>query len=350
MNKIASLLVLTSVAATLSACGGGGGGSSTGAAPVATTPTAPVQTTPAPSTPAAPTVTPADLQTTVPTATYAAGSQELGFFTLLNDFRGKMGLGLVAQNVALDTATANHARYMLGNPDVNFSEIDPKTGVAYMHEEDAARPGFTGAVALDRAKFAKYSGSWVGEQVTYGLGSGAPVALSNLIASVYHRQGLMFQSPRDFGISAGTDRYQTTVLSFGIGDKRQRNASDYVGVYPADKQANVGLSTYPELPSPYPELSANDFATKSSFPVTVVTEESTTLKADSFTVTEAGQTAPLDARLLTADNDPNKLLGKNTAYLVGKASFKPNTTYNVSFKGTVNGAALSKAWSFTTGQ
>jgi hypothetical protein len=40
----------------------------------------------------------------------------------------------------------------------------------------------------------------------------------------------------------------------------------------------------------------------------------------------------------------------NFAFIVGRAPFKANTTYNVSFKGTVNGAVVSKSWSFTTGQ
>lgn len=346
-----SLPAMAFLAAILSACGGGGSGTTNtnGPTPVANAPTTPVQAIPVPTTPA-PTVTAADLQTTVPTPTYAVGSQELGFFNMLNEFRTRLGLGMVAQTVTLDTANHNHLQYMLTNSDVNFSDIDPKTGVAYMHEEDSTRPGFTGTAALERAKFAKYSGSWVGEQVTYGLGNGATAALSNLIASVYHRQGLMFQSPREFGISAGGDRYQTTVLSFGISDKRQRNASNFFGVYPADKQTGVGLSTYPELPSPYPELTANEFMTKSSFPINVVSEETTTLKVDSFTITEAGQSTPLDARLLTADTDPQKLLGKNTAYLVGKSAFKPNTTYNVSFKGSVSGEALTRVWTFSTGQ
>jgi uncharacterized protein YkwD len=349
MKRILPLLVLTSCALALSACGGGGGsassdGSGTPAPPVQIPPvqTPPVQTPP--------TTAPADPQPTPPGATYPAGSQELAFFTMLNGFRAQLGLGLFAQNLALDTSDVNHLQYMLTNADVSFSEIDPKTGVAYMHEEEPARQGYTGVAPIDRARFAKYTGSWVGEQVTYGLGTGASVALSSLIASVYHREGLMLQSPGDFGISVGNDRYQTTVLSFGIGDKRQHTASDYFGMYPADMQTGVGLSTYPELPNPYPDLSANDFATKSSFPVNVVSEESTTLKVNSFTITEAGQSGPLDARLLTSDTDPNKLLAKNTAYLVGKAAFKPKTTYKVSFSGTVNGAAVSKDWSFTTGQ
>lgn len=112
------------------------------------------------------------------------------------------------------------------------------------HVEDPARSGYTRVTPLDRAKFTQYGGSSVSEGVTYGLGSGASTALGTLIASVYHRQGLMAQAHKDFGISAGNDRLQTTVLTFGLKGTAQHNASDYFGVHPADRQTGSGLSTH----------------------------------------------------------------------------------------------------------
>jgi uncharacterized protein YkwD len=345
MKRYLPTLLVSSI--ILAACGGGGSGTSSPTVGATTPTTSAPAATPSPAPAPVPTVTPADLQTSSGTSTYAASSQELAFFTMLNDFRGKLGLGLVMQSAAMDKADSNHLQYLLTN-NVDFGAVDPVTGRPVVHSEDPARPGYTGVGSLDRAKFAGYPAAYMSEQLTYGLGSGATVALSSLIASVYHREGLMSQAPRDFGISVGTDKFQTMVLSFGYTTKAQKNASDFFGVYPADKQTGVALATYPEVPNPYPEITMNEFATKSSFPVTVVSEESTTLAVESFTMTEAGQGTPLDARLLTAASDPNKLLKKNTAYLVGKAAFKAGTTYNVSFKGTVNGAAVTKAWSFTT--
>jgi hypothetical protein len=73
-----------------------------------------------------------------------------------------------------------------------------------------------------------------------------------------------------------------------------------------------------------------------------------TLAVTSFTVTQAGQTTPLDARLMTRANDPNNYLSTNVAFLTAKAAFKASTTYNVKFSGTNNGEALTKEWSFTT--
>ena len=76
-----------------------------------------------------------------------------------------------------------------------------------------------------------------------------------------------------------------------------------------------------------------------------------TLEVITFTLTEAGASAPLDARLLTKDNDPNKgMLGSNVAFLVAKAPLKPNTVYSVAFSGRVNNVVVNKNWKFTTGQ
>ncbi|MEM8515112.1 hypothetical protein RCH14_004472 [Massilia sp. MP_M2] len=342
----------------LAACGGGGGdsapanngGTPTGNTPAVPTPTQPpVVTTPPVVTPPPVSVTPADLQTTVAAPTYTAGSQELMFFNGLNDFRAKLGLGLLAQNTKLDAANQNHVKYLMTNQDVNFSAVDPKTGRPFFHLEDATRAGFTGVTELDRANFMQYGGVYVGESGAYGRGLGAGVALSDLIATVYHRAGLMYQFPRDVGISIANDQFQTVVMTFGYNTQGQKNASDYFGSYPADKQTNVPLAAYMETPNPMPEVALADYSTKTSFPINVVSATDTTLSVTTFTVTEAGQSSPLEVRLLTKATDPNKMLTGNIAFIVGKAPFKPNTTYNVRFDGAINGVNTVKVWSFTTG-
>src|SRR5471032_1381663 len=192
-----------------------------------------------PTSPTGPTVTPGNLQTTVPTPTYTAGSQELAFFTAYNAFRQAEGLGLLAQNTKLDTADKNHLKYHFTNTDLNFQSIDPATGRPLFHIEDPKRPNFTGVQELDRANFAQYGGIYVGESGTYGSGQGAVAALNLLLGGVYHRAGLMFQGPKDFGIAIGTDALQTTVMTFGFVTTRQSNASNYFGFYPAANQTGV---------------------------------------------------------------------------------------------------------------
>lgn len=346
MNYIKRTAVATSVSILLAACGGGGGGSSS----------APASASNPVTTPSTPVVTPANLQTTVPAFTYASNSQENVFATNLNQFRQQIGLGLLAQNEKLDASATAHLAYVIANNvsyggTVNVSAIDPATGNPYFHEEQANLKGFTGVLPADRNKAAGYTGQFgSSEEGAYGGGHGSALALSSLIATVYHRQGLMAQSLSEFGVAVGTDPSQTVVLEMGA-TTMQSNASDFLGTYPTDKQTGVGLHAMVESPNPFPDLSTSntDFPTKTGYPVTVESKEGSTMEVVSFTITQVGSATPLDVRLLTAATDTLRRLPSNIAFIVAKAPLTPNTTYQVAFSGRVNNVVVTKNWSFTTG-
>lgn len=350
MTKLKNTAATVAIAFALAACGGGGGDSASNS-PVGTTPTVPPVAVPAPG----PVVTPADLQTTVPAVTYAAASAEHEFVTALNQFRANVGLGLLAQSALLDKSARNHLDYVLKNDVLNGGQVnmrtnDPVTGRPMFHIENASYPLFTGVQEMDRARFVGYAGAYVGEELAFGGGKGGRVALASLAGTIYHRAGLMIEGLRDVGVAAGADRSQTFTLEFGY-VTRQSNASDFVGVYPANNQTGVGLHTHVETPNPFPELSTanDDFPTKTGYPVSVVVKEGVQLEVLTFTMTEAGAAAPLHGRIMTRDNDPNRYLGTNIAFFVASGRLKPNTTYNVAFSGRANNVVISKAWSFTTG-
>lgn len=307
-----------------------------------------------PATPIPPVVTPGDLQTTVPALTYPTASQEYSFVSALNDFRARVGLGLLAQNTKLDLASANHLAYVLVNDinnggTVNFNGYDPVTGRPLMHIENELLTKFTGVQEADRAKFAGYDGVYTGEEIGFGGGQGSVLVLNSLVQTVYHRAGLMLQNVREIGAAIGTDKSQTVVMELGL-KTGQSVASDYVGVYPSNGQTGIALHAFVEAPNPFPDLSTanDDFPTRTSFPISISVVTGNTLAVTSFTVTEAGQTASLDGRLLTRANDPNAYLTGNVAFLTAKTPFKSKTVYNVKFSGTNNGAGLIKEWSFTT--
>jgi uncharacterized protein YkwD len=355
MMKFKTSVSAVAVALFLVACGGGGGGDSSPApAPVGNTP-APVVTTPPVTVPApAPVVTPANIQTTVAPFSYATTSEEYKFVTAFNQFRAQVGLGLLAQNSLLDKAAANHLAYVLRNDvntggTVNMSSFDTATGRPQFHIESADKPLFTGVQEIDRAKSVGYSGVYVGEQGTFGGGKGAQAAFDSLTSTIYHRAGLMFEGPREVGIAVGQDRSQTFVVEFGYASA-QSNASDFIGIYPGADQTGVGLHTGVETPNPFPDLStANaDFPTKTGYPVSVMSKAGTSIEVLTFTLTEAGSATSLDARLMTRDNDPNRYLPTNFAFLAAKAPLKTSTTYTVKFSGRVNNVLVNKEWKFTT--
>jgi uncharacterized protein YkwD len=346
MIKLKTSVATVAVALFVAACGGGGGNDAAVAPPVAVTP--PVVSPPQP------VVTPADIQTTVPALTYATTSEEFMFVSALNKFRADTGLGLLAQSAMLDSAAVKHLDYVLKNDvlnggTVNMRANDPVTGRSMFHIEQADKPLFSGIEELDRAKAVGYRGTYVGEELTFGGGKGAQVALSGIISTVYHRAGLMMQGVNDIGVAVGQDRSQTVVMEMGV-TKAQSQASDFVGVYPAANQTAVGVNAGVETPNPFPELSTanDDFPTKTGYPVSVVVKEGMTVEVLTFTITEAGAVAPLDARILTKDNDPNRYLSSNIAFLVAKAPLKASTVYTVKFSGRANNVVVNREWKFTT--
>lgn len=331
------LSLTLAVSFALTACGGG-------STPTSVTP--PVVVTPPP-----PTVIPADLQLTVPAPPFAAGSDQLVAFNFVNDFRRSLGLGLYAYNEALTKASLNHVNYVLTN----------NSGADY-HKEIATMPGFTGVNPIDRANFAGYA---TNNFVTEDGGSSRTLlgGMQRLIDTVYHRTTFIGQGYKDIGFSFTNipcpQCFGTLSFNVNIGAiSKQRNASDFVMVYPKNGETNVNLSMGAETPNPFPEIKIPNFPEPTTpannpllligYPITIAVEASQVLKVTSFTTTEAGQTAPLPAWLVTFDNDQNRIVQPNEANLTAKGALKPNTVYNVSFIGSANGRDIIRNWSFTT--
>jgi uncharacterized protein YkwD len=349
--RISNFSVTTSlVSLALAGCGGGGDDKK----PVSISPTPPVVTNPI--TPVTPTPTPtptpqsASLQVAV-APTYAAGSSEAIGLSKLNAFRAAQGLGQLNQNTNADVASKNHAAYVTTN----------QSGAA-PHAEVPGKPGFTGVDAMNRLIAAGYPAKSATEVIAFSMQFPSPDAhaIDNLANTVYHRASMMYQGMTTVGIAPET---QDSPLYVAIGlTTPQVNAGHYVGMYPANNQTGVWLTHSVESPNPFYQemaMSQENMCGKTSAPVSLTSEASTTLNVTSFTVTEEGRTAPLGARLITkaTSTQDHTYLTPNVAFLVGKAPFQPNTKYNVRFVGKATGAAtgsstglpIEKLWTFTTG-
>lgn len=335
--KNSKIVMFAAMVVLLAGCGGGGGGStSTGTTP-------PVSTTPAP--PSAP-VLAANLQTAAP-STYPAGSIAAAEFDAINKARAAVGVGPLVQSQNIDLATAAHKAYV----EMNQSGADA-------HHEVAGTPGFTGVNPIDRIKAAGYAAVSAGEVIGFGSSDFDPIV--GLLSTVYHRQVLLDESFTHVGIAAYEDVKPTYIDTAYI--KPQNNAGDFVGVYPANGQTGVPLVHRMESPNPFyleMEMTVQNMCTKTTYPVSLMSQGSTTLNVTSFTVTEQGQSTPLDARIITHNTSAQDkvYLPANVANFVGKAPFKPNTKYTARFVGTATGTAvggngtlnIDKSWTFTTG-
>lgn len=317
-------------ALALTGCGGGGSGSNSGSGSTGTiTCTSPQVLVNGVCT--SPTVTPADLQTTVPTPPFPAGSEELKSFNYLNDFRKSLGLGLLAYSDTLTLSAANHANYLKLNRVGGF-------------EEDPLKPGFTGVWPIDRANFAGYKTNYF---VSGGLAlaNTSSGAIQSLINSIYHRSILIDQSVRDVGSATYCFTCDNEVaLNIILARKDtigQRNASDFAMFYPVNKQTNVTLTMAGETLNPFPEYPDGLVFGKVGYPISFALEASQTLNLKDFTLTEAGSSTPMNAYVHTAANDPQKFIPKNEAWITAKSQLKPSTTYTVVLHGSVNGQDFS---------
>lgn len=326
--------------ALASGCGGGGDSSST--------PTPAPNPIPNPN--PGPVVQAAALITAAP-ANYAPNTESATVFAAMNAFRTSQGLGPVLQSTNIDLAAKAHQNYVA----VNMSGGDA-------HNEIPGKTGFTGVTPFDRMVAAGYA--TVGGTEVIAFNTTWPITTSTVIDvladSVYHRAGMITQGVTHFGVAAQTDN-SPTYIDMGF-ITPQKNAGNYVGVYPIDGQKGVSLTHYLENPNPFyqeMEMTSDNMCKKTSYPINLASEASTSLSVTTFTVTEDGQATPQDVRLFTkASNSQNeKYLTANIAFIVGKAPFKANTKYNVRFvgtatgaaTGTANGMAIDKSWSFTTG-
>jgi len=342
------------IALALAGCGGGGSGGSSNVStpPVGnsppTTPTTPTTPT-APTTPVL-TVLPAALQTAT-AATYMAGTSEYLAFKKLNAFRAAQGLGPLNQNAKIDIAAKNHASYQA----TNQSGGDP-------HAEEQGKPGFTGVDVQARLITAGYQAVQSTEVIAFSTMQSDINAspIDNLANAIYHRSAMMYQGMTEVGFAPEQD--MAPLIADIATMKKQVNAGDYFGVYPANNQTGVWLTHSVESPNPFymeMEMTQENMCTKTSAPVSVASEASTTLAVTTFTVTEEGQTTPLAVRLITkaTSTQDQTYLPANVAFVIGKAPFKANTKYNVVFvgkvtgaaTGTSNGLAIERNWSFTTG-
>ncbi|QYY27901.1 CAP domain-containing protein [Cupriavidus pinatubonensis] len=333
----------------LTACGGGGGGGDNSAQ----TPMAPPPTARAP-------------QTNVPAPTYVAGSGRLVMFQALNDVRDALGVGLLAQDAALDTAAQAHAEYLQANRIVG-------------HDEASANAGYYADTPLARARKAGAPDTeWIGE-VAAAQGAGVDVAadargcFDQWYSTVYHLQGVI-DNAESVGVGfvpARNGWFSTCVLMFGtstaVPPGPQANSTPYAGGQQMATHAIVtipragevavqpGFNAGGEQPNPAPDLSApgrplmvyvnganGEVLTVSSFRLFDGTGAEVPTRA---LVSEAAKPGSMGSAVA----DPNgQYLRRNAVFLLPLAPLKSGATYTVSFAGARAGTPLSTSWSFTT--
>jgi Cysteine-rich secretory protein family len=289
---------------------------------------------------------------TIPTATYALGTEELAGFALLNQERQHCGFGLLAQNQQLDQSAGAHAKYLAVN------------GLSYGHRETAGLPFFTGVTETSRATAAGYSGPvaavLAGDLDAIGKW-GAVDHVRNLLAAPYHMLG-MIDAYADVGVgharqvSPNDAAYETTATNITLGQRGGVNDLDpsQIYTYPCAGSTGVNAALVNENPSPIPLNLTQDYR-KYGTPIAVTVRAGMALKVTGVVLAPAAGGAPVVTTVIVDQaNDPQRStymrVAGSVAYALPMSPLLPLTVYTATVTGTSAGVAFTKTFTFTTGE
>ncbi|TFW09276.1 CAP domain-containing protein [Oxalobacteraceae bacterium OM1] len=313
------ILPATLLSLLLAACGGSGDSNApaTSATPAATT-QQPVSSQPA-----------AAAASGAPVATGETATDGLNWF---NYRRQQVGIATFVRNSTIDIAAQGHSNYQKLNNTIT-------------HTQTAGNAGFTGVTPGNRISAAGYNGglSAYGEVISSTSSTSGFGAAEDLVTAIYHRFVILEPVFRLAGTgsatsSGGTTYFTTdfiaTNLSGGLGNGK------FV-VYPVAGQAGVSRSFFSDNEVPDPVPGKNEVG----YPVSVHADITSTVNVGTFTIQPRGG-SPLQTKLLSHSTDIET--PASAAALIPLNPLSSNTTYDVSFTGTVDGVAVSRNWSFST--
>ncbi|SIR31445.1 Uncharacterized conserved protein YkwD, contains CAP (CSP/antigen 5/PR1) domain [Janthinobacterium sp. TND4EL3] len=305
-----SLPALLAVA-LLSACGGGSGGDNSSLS----------------------TSTPAGQLTQEPGAPALSNNIATDGFNWFNYRRGQTGLASLARNSLIDNAALGHSNYLNLNNTV-------------AHEQVLGKPGFTGVNLGDRLAKAGYVVTTLQGEVIAGAANTSGFYLAEeLITAIYHRFVIFEPLFKEGGAGAAVNNsgyaYFTTDLagnsSYGPG-----LPAGQIVAYPFSGQQKVAVSFSSDNESPDPVPNQDVVG----YPISVHANYGAVLNVATFSVRQRGSATDLSVRLLRSDSDAHTPV--SAAAIIPLAPLNAATTYDVSFIGKVNGANLTRNWSFTT--
>lgn len=339
--KIAALVM----AALLSACGGGGGGGGGTATPGAGAG--------AGTGGGQPTQIFAGIVTTPPPGpTYL--DEELIAFNKLNIARNACGFGYLAQDTNLDHAAQNHLAWMSQNR-------------TYTHDETIGTPGYTGHFSYDRATAAGYQGHTSGDEAFTILSNQpkagfADLGLTTLLGAPYHLRTLV-SGHRDVGISvktggpigsgadmtfagAASAAYLLFDIEASTSSPLQLQDTNSVLTFPCNGITGASNAIFSEVPNPLPSVAWG--VTGIGQPILVQVRQGQSLQIITASIVKAVASTPVTIlATLTAQNDPNSVVGGNQAIII-PAALTPQTEYVVTINGLNGSVRFTNQFNFTT--
>lgn len=313
MPRWRSLIAAVVAASTLAACGGGGSDDKS-----ASTQTSAEQ----------------PVSTATPDAPVATGNIALDGRNWINYRRAQLGVPVVTENALLNNAAQGHSEYQ-------------RTNNLMSHDQQAGKPGFTGVTLGDRLNAAGYTipanGYAYGEVISGANSRSGSYLTEELITAIYHRFVIFEPKFRELGTGAATAASGYTYFTANFATRNGFGpgiASNAVVVWPYNGQTGVVTNFLSDSEEPDPVPNINEVG----YPISVHANIDAPLAMQTFTVRPRGG-SNLQVQVVNSSTDPAK---RTAVSIVPLAKLQAATTYDVSFSGTVNGASVTRDWSFTT--
>ncbi|CAN7165874.1 CAP domain-containing protein [Massilia sp. LjRoot122] len=322
MPRWRSLIAALVAASTLAACGGGGS-DSTGGAVASPTAVTPPPTTSTPS--------------TVPDASAPTATNDIAIDgrNWINYRRAQAGVPAVTENVLINRAALGHSEYLRIN---NLMS----------HDQVAGKQGFTGATLKDRLNAAGYTipatGYAYGEVISAATNGTGFFMAEELITAIYHRFVMFEPKFRELGTGAAIN--SSSRYNYFTADFATRNgfgpgiAANTVVTWPFNGQTGVVPNFFSDTEEPDPVAGINNVG----YPVSVHANIDAPVTMQTFTIRPRGG-ANLQVQVVNSSATASQ---RTAIAIVPLAPLQAATTYEVSFSGTVNGAPVTRDWSFTT--
>ena len=255
----------------------------------------------------------------------------------VNYRRSQIGLPALAENTQIDIAAQGHSDYQRINNTVT-------------HVQDSSKQGFTGAQLQDRLKTASYTiagTNAIGEVIAASTTGTGFDLVDQLITAIYHRFVIFEPVFKEVGSGSAVSAANYTYLTVDFAANNGLGpgiAKGTMATWPFNGQTGVPTSFDSNNEEPDPVPNQNTVG----YPISVHTNLTSTLTVQSFTVHVHGSNASLTTRLLSKATDPNMSTNTSAAAIIPLQTLAGGTTYDVDFTGTLDGATITKSWSFTT--
>ncbi len=268
-------------------------------------------------------------------------------FEYLNTIRKACGLHPLRFDAKLAKAALYHQLYI---QDI----IDRKKRYFTHYEDKRKYPSryYTGLLPWHRAKrfgYMRKRAAWVTEVLTFE--ENAPKdSIRKLLTAIYHRMALLRLDAYD--AATASDRYTRRIHPHLIANSLDKSRffkalSPKIVVYPFDGQHDVQCSFYAETPDPIPDIEK-----PSGNPVSIIFNDYyipyPTLVDFKLYDAKSGIVVPA-AKLLGADNDPNKKLKPYEFALFPAKPLRHHRKYTAVVHYLSDGFHIKeKRWSFRT--